>query len=267
MHKKHSPETLTFNAFSGYYGHLSSGYGGFDYSTAFSYMNATLWQNVDTDWCDTGFQNVCHGAGLAVTRINAGLYSSKPTESFSLKSMVAASGWETNQPFTINSYTYIGNGDFLLKASDVVHLSQTAQTVNFAKIGHKGDFRNIAAVTISAGTGSYGNTCSYGYRTTGTNLALDNLKVVWNGKIPPASAGKVSMTPGLLAHAHAHAHHAAQQMMADGNHQSDHENGYANASHSHADAGHHSQLLSLAGDESGGLTNQFRLPVVEHFGL
>lgn len=270
---KHTKETLGFNSFSGYYASIASGYGGFNWGDI-DYLNATFWQNEKTMWCDTGYQNVIHGAGEAVTWNNNGgtsyglFESANVTESFTLKSMVAASAWETAQPFDFRTYTYKSGQGFVLKASDTVYLSQTAQTLNFAKIGHPGDFKNIVAVEIVSGTGKYGNTCSYGPYgyTLGNEMAFDNLKVVWNGKIP--KGGGKAITKGLAPHGHGHDGHIfAAHIVFNEAHHATSGTGLAESSgHSGTQAGFHGELLSLGDSSSGSLTTQFHLPAVEHFG-
>jgi hypothetical protein len=270
---KQTKETLNFNNNSGYYGSILSGYGGFTWSDV-DFMNATYWQNVMTDWCDTGFQNVIHGAGEAFTWNNNGSTSYAVfstvnlNETFSLKSMVAASGWETAQPFDFLSYTYQTGHGFIAKASDIVYLSQTAQTINFAKIGKPGDFKNIALVEIISGSGKYGNTCSYGRYgyTLGNEMAFDNLKVKWNGKIPTGN-GKV-VTTGLSPHNHLRGSHGVSAHLVSGDsHQGANVAAHADATtHSAMQAGFHTELMSLGETQSGDLTGQFHLPAVEHFG-
>src|SRR5215469_9390382 len=205
MGKTHK-ETLGFNSFSGYYASLPAGYGGFDYSNV-QHLNATYFENVKTTWCDTGYQNVIQGAGEAFTYQFGIFETANLNETFTLQSMVAASAWETYQNFQFITYTYEKHKGFVLKAKDTIVFSQTAQTVNFAKIGSKGDFTDISGLVIAAGTGSYGNTCSYGKGTTGYQLAFDNLKVKWNGKIPTGHSNhKFIMPPGLANHHHTAAH-------------------------------------------------------------
>lgn len=271
---KHTKETLGFNSFSGYYASIPSGYGGFNWGDV-DYLNATFWQNEKTNWCDTGYQNVIHGAGEAVTWNNNGLVSYglfesvNVNETFTLNSMVASSAWETAQPFDFRTYTYKAGSGFVLKASDTVSLSQTAQTLNFAKIGHPGDFKNIVAVEIVSGTGKYGNTCTYGPYgyTLGNEMAFDNLKVTWNGKIPKGD-GKTVMK-GLAPHLHdGHGGHMlAAHVVFNDAHQPASGTAHTDLSgHSGTQTGFHSELLSLGDSGSGDLTAQFHLPPVEHFG-
>ncbi|MGH6876925.1 MAG: hypothetical protein ACREHV_06030 [Rhizomicrobium sp.] len=273
MSNQHAKETLGFNNFSGYYGSVTQGYGGLDYSDV-DYLNATYWENDKTAWCDTGFQSVIHGAGEAFTQGPPGQSSygffetPNLNETFSLTSMVAASAWETNQPFEFISYTYKHGKGFVEKAMDTVYLSQTAQTIDFAKIsgGNPGDFKNVAAVLIVSKAGAAGNTCTYGaaYPTYGNQMAFDNLKVKWNGKIPHGGEGSL-VTKGLRAHLQHRAAHAAAQLGSAGHHEGPAHEHAAGSVH-HADGnGYHTQLLSL-GHDPHGLTGQFHLPAVEHFG-
>src|ERR1700735_4485585 len=121
MGKQHTKETLGFDSFSGYYASLSQGYGGLMWGDI-DYLNATYWQNQKPEWCDTGYQNAIHGAGEAFTWNNNGytsmgtLVSADVNESFTLKSMTAASAWETKQPFEFKSYTYKAGEGFVYKA-------------------------------------------------------------------------------------------------------------------------------------------------------
>jgi hypothetical protein len=276
MSHQHTKETLNFNGFSGYYSSVSQGYGGLDYSDV-DYMNASYWKNVQTNWCDTGYQNVIHGTGEAFTwGLNGGqsyglLQSSDLKETFNLDSMIAASAWETNQPFTFISYTYKNHVGFVEKASDTIYLSQTAQKIDFAKLatGKPTDFKDIAAVLIVSASGSYGNTCSYGRNTytTGNQMAFDNLKVTWNGKIPHGHGGKPVMT-GLLAQLHHHgAHVAAAHLVTDIQHQGAavHQPGAA-PQHAEGSNLYHTELQGIGAGQPGDLTAQFQLPQVEHFG-
>jgi hypothetical protein len=161
------------------------------------------------------------------------------SETFSLRSVIAASAAETDQPFTFLSYTYGRGKGFALKASDTIVLSETAQKIDFAKLGANGDFQNIAAVTIVAGTGVYGNPGYYGEHR---QLLFDDLKVHWNGRIPVAHQnGRLSLLS--LAH-HPMATHPG---VAD-------------------DANHHSAHVAPDGPHPDGLTQHFALPHPEHFG-
>src|ERR1700722_4065273 len=273
MSKHHGTETLTFEGFSGYYGSVPQGYGGFVWSDV-DYLNDSYWQNVKTEWCDTGYQNVLDGNGLAYAwgkedkQSYGYLRTNNIKETFSLVSMVAASAWDSKQPFTFNSYVYEPNKGFVKKASVVLYFGQTAQKLDFAHlpvptaVSHA--FSNISALRIISQSGSYGNTCSYGsgHPTYGNQLAFDDLVVKWNGAIPHGARQQ----PGrpLLANQHHRgtpaAHvvnlHPTQPHAADD----------ASAASHHATVGYHAELMSLPGENATGLTSQFHLPDVEHFG-
>ncbi len=267
---KHTTETLGFNNFSGYYASVPEGYGGFDWFDV-GYLNKTFWESDKTNWCDTGYQNVIHGAGEAFSFINTASYaefgSSNLNEAFSLKSMVAASAWETSQPFDFVSFVY-QDGALVAKASDKIHLSQTAQTIDFAKIGKPGDFRNIVAVDIVPGSGKYGNTCTYGAYgyTTGNVMAFDSLKVTWNGRIPRGTAKLFPPDPAMPAHGRQHHVVAARLALNDSHHGTGSSAHTGWTEHSGAQSGFHSELMSLGDSCPGGLTAQFHLPALEHFG-
>lgn len=276
MAKHHGTETLTFEGFSGYYGSVPQGYGGLIWSDV-DFLNASYWQNVKTNWCDTGYQNVVSGNGLAYTWGNQdaqsfGYFASmNPTHTFNLVSMVAASAWETNQPFTFISYVYKPFAGFVVKASVNLELSQTAQKIVFADLpslsSQSGDFQDISAIRIVSGAqgGSYGNTCSYGTseHTYGNELAFDDLKITWDGGIPHGR-GHLPARP-LLAGSHHNgapvAHLVANLHIANG-----HAAGGAGAHSHHDTGGYHTELLSLSGHDPSGLTAQFHLPAIEHFG-
>jgi hypothetical protein len=273
MSKHHGTETLTFEGYSGYYGSVPQGYGGFVWSDV-NFLNASYWQNEKTNWCDTGYQNVIDGNGLAYSwgqqeKQSYGYFRSENIrQTFSLVSMVAASAWESNQPFKFTSYIYEPHVGFVVKASVTLSLSQTAQTINFSHlpvpVAVTDAFDNISAVRITSGTGTYGNTCSYGagHPTYGNELAFDDLKIKWNGAVPHGT-GRAPGRP-LLPNQHGHgtpdAHlvnlHAAQAHAANG----------ADAASHHAANAYHAELMSLSGHDTAGLTAQFHLPAIEHFG-
>jgi hypothetical protein len=273
MSKHHGTETLTFEGFSGYYGSVPQGYGGFVWSDV-DYLNDSYWQNVKTNWCDTGYQNVIDGNGLAYAWGKEG----KPSygyfrtdnikETFSLVSMVAASAWETKQPFTFTGYVYEPEKGFVKKGSVTYYLSQTAQKLEFGHSpGPKATLHslsNISAVIIKSASGSYGNTCSYGqgHPTYGNQLAFDDLTIKWNGKVPHG-AGDPPARP-LLGSQHHHGAPTAQlvNLHAPQVHATDEGNA---ASHLSA-GGYQAELMSLPGQQPAGLTGQFHLPGVEHFG-
>jgi hypothetical protein len=262
---KHQKETLNFSG-SGYYGALSSedGLGGFNYLDYCEYVNESYWTNVQTEWCDNGYTNVTaasKGASGCCYIYEDGLMeSAKLSESFSLTSAEVASAWDTNAVWDVKSYTY-SNGSLSLKASDSITISQTASKLNFAKIGGKGDFKNIAAVFWELSSeGSAGNTCSYGGTTYGVQMTVDALKVKWNGKIP---SGSNSHHVVLGAGMH-NGHHVAPHLAAHVAHTTAHTDAGINHNNSthHNDSGYHTQLLSLGHDH--GLTTQFHLATVDH---
>jgi len=262
-------ETLTFNSFSGYYGTVPNGYGGFDWSGVY-YINETYWQNIKTNWCDTGYQNVCDSNGVAYIYDSGLIESSQLSETFTLKSMITASAWNSNAVWDVKSYSY-SNGSLTLKASDSLTVSQTATKLNFAKFGAKGDFTNISAVFFElASTGSYGNTCSYNGGTSGPQIVFDNLKVHWNGKIP---TGHGELRGGHMVMPHAHNAVVAHLMMPNERSEatSSHPGASDHSAGTHHDiGGYHSMLTSLDAalghDPGHGLTSQFVLPQAEHFG-
>jgi hypothetical protein len=272
MSKQHGTETLTFESFSGYYGSVPQGYGGFVWSDV-DFMNSSFWQTEKTSWCDTGYQNALDGDGLAFARyLGTGYYppqqaykasaayfrSENIKETFSLVSMVAASAWESNQPFKFTSYVYEPNIGFLPKASVTLYLSQTPQTINFdhlpvpMPIAH--GFDNISAIRIKSETGTYGNSCSYGANQThGNQMAFDDMQVKWSGATPHKMGAQPARPLNANLHRAGAADHAA--------------NMHAGQSHaSGAEGAHHAENLSLPSHETAALTGQFHLPNIEHFG-
>lgn len=275
MSKHHGTQTLNFENFSGYYGSVQSGYGGFVWSDV-DFMSSSYWQDSKTNWCDTGYQNVLDGNGLAFSRFGgAGYYTQQGTytpsfgyfrpenikETFSLVSMVAASAWETNQPFKFTAYVYDPGVGFLKKGSVTLHIGQTAQTIDFEHLSSptilSHTFDNISAVRITSGSGSIGNTCSYGsgQPTYGNELAFDDLKIKWNGGVPHGVGGAVRHP--LLGH-----HQVAPAAHLPNLHALSHAT--EGASSHHAASGYHAELMSL--HDSSGLTSLFHLPSAEHFG-
>jgi hypothetical protein len=268
---KHHSERLNF-AGSGYYGALSSedGYGGFNYIDYMEYLNASYWNILG--WCYSGYQNVTDASkgatGCAYVYEDGLMESANLKETFSLTSMIAASAWDTDAVWYVNSYSY-AHGALKLKASDTMTISQTATKIDFAKLGRAGDFKNISALTFQLkdmGSAGYGCTdTAYGGATYGVQFAFDALKVKWNGKIPTGGGHhKLVLPPGLASHHHLVAnpwgldqHGAAQPDTGAANH---------NAAAHHAGSAYHSQLLSLSEHDPYGLTAQFHLTAPEHFG-
>jgi hypothetical protein len=276
MNKHGANETVGFNNLhsgyiGNYYGYLSThqGYGGFNYAEDILFMNRSTWTAPDgigyqSGWCGTGFQYACEGKGEAWIDKSGFMESAKPTETFTLKSMIAASAWDTDAKWEINSYTY-SDGTLMLKASDVLTISQTAEKVNFAGLGGKTDFRDISAVSfVLMAKGGGGSTCNtVGQPTYGYQLSFDNLKVHWNGKIP--KGGHV-----LPAATHAH-HHVSPLPIPPVRAALDHAAAQS-ADDAHHDPGsYRSQIASLDAalghaDPGAGITDQFALPQVQHFG-
>jgi hypothetical protein len=256
-------ETLNFSGMSNYYGSIADGYGGFDWQDL-DYLNQ---KGADgSQWSESGFPNTPHS--WAILPGVEGHYqydwgvivSSDLSETFSLRSMLAASAGQTNEQIYLRSYTYGAQG-FALKASDAITLSPTAERIDFAKLGNGDDFKNISAIVISdyIGSGWYGG---HDRGVPTYVLKFTDFKVHWNGSIPngfQAGAGH----PGLSGAHHVIAAHLAA---------SDAESNIG--PHNVTDAvtaAYHSAIASLdvalgptgPGD---GLTSQFALPQIQHFG-
>ena len=252
-------DNLNFNTFSGYYNNLyRSDYGGFDWFNMVE-LNKSMINNI-LDYCDTGYNNVLHGRGEGVVLDTGSFYTY--AETFTLVSGTFASAWSTNQPVYIYGWAN-GNETGEIK----VNLGQNATKINFGKYGN--DFKNINFVEFHiAGRGEDGSTCTYGQGTYGYQLALDNLKITLNA--PGAHRGHQvhHFVKPMLAHHHIANMFAAIRVMDAGGHAA----AAGNSSHdagSHAGTAYHSQLASLDGagqHDHAGLTGQFALPQVEHFG-
>jgi hypothetical protein len=256
-------KTIKFNNFSGYLNNLSyyAGYGGMDWNDMYEIQNAFVNEH---SWCDTGYNNVLQGQGEAITLGTGGFQEDNLYRTFNLEKGTFASAWESHQPFTFNSYTYSAGQGFSLKASVEISIGQNAKTINFGKYGS--DFKHIAAVNFVSGVGHGGNTCSYGAPTYGYILVMDNLQVQWNW----GGGGHAHNVRQAVLQHHQYHHalpHIAANMAPISTHDSQGGIGtnpsHANAAH---DTGYHTQLLSLDGHGAGGLTSQFALPQVEHFG-
>jgi hypothetical protein len=176
--------------------------------------------------------------------------------------MVAASGGQTNEQITIRTYTY-GTKGFALKASDTVTLGQTAEKIDFAKLGNNDDFRNISAVTVVGGTYGYGQYgygrygyCQYGVESRGYVLAFTNLKVHWNGKIPNGhrAANGHPMVPYVYHTLVPHADVPAG------------ENGVPQHDAAHGHDGGYDPMPDHSGQEAGH-TSHFGLPHPDSFGF
>jgi hypothetical protein len=260
-------ETLRWSG-TGYYGYLNTenGYGGFDYKDHFLYMNESTWTapggwGYERRWCDSGYQNVlAAGGGTCLGWVyEDGLMESASKNSFTLESMIAASAWNKDAVWDVNSYTLNGH-KLVLKASDRLTISQTAEKIDFAKFGHKGDFTDIAAVGFKLiDTGSYGNSCTYKGGHTGYVLCIDAMKV----KVAKKGAAVMAM---IGPDGHGHQQHIVAMLVGQAPHGPQAGGAAAAASTQpvhHLD-GYHTQLLSLGHDQD--LTARFDLPHPEHFG-
>jgi hypothetical protein len=241
-------ETLRFNGFSGYYGSIPNGYGGFDWTDVY-YVNNSDYGGQES--CDQGYHYPIDGRGEAVLgpAESGTVESANLSETFTLKSMLAESGATSGAPILFTSYTY-SSGTFAEKAADWIYVTPGVMKIDFATLGEKGDFQNIAAMHMLVGSAAYGT--SYGHDHVGNGLVFDNLKVHWNGKIPGDDAGAGhSIIP--------QARHAAQLLSVNPG------DSFA-CSHSSRDA--HSEYHSSPGHTWSGddFTSQFALPHVDHSG-
>ena len=264
--KKHKGKGLNFTGQPGYYGAMSGhdGFGGFNYTGDFEYMNSSTWTKpggpgYQIGWCDTGYQNIAAAAkttGLAWI-YDYGVMETASSHSFKLESFLATDSWSANQSWEIISYTE-SNGQLTEKGSmDIKTTFSKAETFKF-----KGaDWKGIAAVAFEVlSYGSPGNTCSYGTAEYGLQMCLDQVKVKFSKKADLKHNGGNILTPYQLAHHQAAAHVAVASHVAHVD--SSHAAANANSGVHHTDTGYHTQLFSL-GHESG-LTSQFHLPAVEH---
>ncbi len=268
MSRHGTNETMGFNnlhsGYEGnYYGYMSlhQGYGGFDYADAILFMSRSTWTSPNGvgyqyQWCYNGFLTVNRGHGEAWIYKSGMMETANLAETFSLKSMTAASSWDTDAEWAVNSYVY-ANGKLNLKASDVLTISQNAEKVDFAALGSKSDFQKISAVSfVLLVQGQAGFTCGYG-NLYGYQMAFDNLKVHWNGKIPRGGHSPLAMT-----HAHHHVTALPVSLVHAAIDHAAHEPG--NAAH-HGQDTYHSQLGSLdavlgRAGPAHDLTDQFALP-------
>jgi hypothetical protein len=240
-------EKVTFNgqAPSNSYGYVSSGYDGFVWADVLAMGR----QYVDEHEPDTGFASTLRGEAVGYTApIGYGAFYNL-SQSFTLKSAIFASAWDSKQPVVVAGYGYDG-GVLQKEGSVVLYLNQTAQTVNFAHYGKA--FKNLALVLISVYPGIAGKQGYYGYQ-----VAMDNLRVRWDGPIP-AHHGPVRDWHGHEAShmrfVHCDLAHAASHAQDRGAHDA-----------STTRYAYHSQLLSWGHDPgSSGLAAKFTLPAVEH---
>ena len=201
-------KALNFAGFKGYYGYMSDhdGYGGFDYSDNFLFMNQSAWINPNgpgyqAGWCDTGYQNeaaMSHAKSLAWI-YEYGVMESATGHSFTLKSMNVAASFSNDAVWNIVSYTE-HNGALRVKAVDPLYVSYTGAYVDLATLGRPGDFQHIAAVGFQmVSYGTAGNTCTYGYAVFGVQLAVGDIKVKWSKSADLHSNGPLA-TPWMLLH-------------------------------------------------------------------
>jgi hypothetical protein len=259
MHKHGTNETLRFNGFSGSYGYIPNGYGGFNWEDMY-YYNTN--EDAARQGLGEGYQYPIDGRGeAALGPFGSGeVMSADPSESFTLRSMLADSGTSIGSPVLFTSYTY-QNGVFAKKASDWMYITPEVQQIDFAKLGGKGDFRNVAAVFMLVGSHAYA--MGYGHEAVGGGMVFDNLKVHWNGTIPGGhlEAGRGhSVLPG--------AHHPVAAHLWPGN-----TGETAVSGHEPAGPQLHSGSMLASLDAALGhadphiaLTEQFVLPQPEHFG-
>jgi hypothetical protein len=248
-------KALNFQGFSGYYGYMSyhDGYGGFNYLSDLLFMNQSTWTDPNgvgyqNGWCDTGYQNeaaMSQAQSLGWIYLYGGMESANG-HSFTLKSMNAASSFSDNAVWNVISYTE-RNGHLRIKAVDAITVSYTGEHVNFDTLGHRGDFRNIAAVAFQmVSYGNPGNTCTYGYAVFGLQLAIGGVRAKWSKTADLGNHGKL-LTPWLLQH-------ASQAVPIAG----------ASGLHVHSDAGQPADLLR-GQDHGHSLAAGHHAPLVEHF--
>ncbi|HEY3638750.1 MAG TPA: hypothetical protein VGK90_11415 [Rhizomicrobium sp.] len=260
MHAK----TIKFENFSGYLNNMYyySGYGGMDWNDMYEVQSAFINEH---NWCDTGYNNALSGQGEVITLGTGGFQSHNLYKTFSLESGTFASAWEGKQPVTFNSYVYTAGQGFVLKASDTINIGQNGKNINFGQFGQ--DFKHISEVTFVSGVGNPGNTCSYGAPTYGYILAMDNLSVKWD----PLNRNVHGAHQSPKFAQHVMQHHGMPHLGANFAPQSMHDShDTSGQSGSHAtahDSPYHTQLSALPGHDVGGLTGQFALPQIEHFGL
>ena len=247
-----SSTTLTFEGLMQYNQYTAplyyyDGYRGFDF------WDMTLLTKAGIKfegWQDTGFANALRGHADVFTAASGGnqgfgygyLYSDNH-EAFNLRSAIVASAWDSKQPVYFVSYLADGQK----KASIEVTLGQKAVTIDFARYGT--DFKNIAELKIFSMPGSAGHQGKTGYQ-----IAMDNIQVHWDGKLPDLFPRRAHPVTSPL--------HSGFGTPAFTHEAGDH-------SHTASVAGYHSALDSLDGildHHAGGLTSVFALPAVEHFG-
>jgi hypothetical protein len=254
-----SKEKITFNGLysssSSYYqiGYYTHGaYDGMIWTDVFSFEKEQIQKAEHVlGWCDNGYINDLHGQGEAFMPGFDYIQSYGGTETFKLKSADLAAAWEGTQNLDVN--TYKGG---VLKGSETITVSQTGGHYSF----HGAMFKGITGVAfVYAGGATGGSTCTYGSPTYAPQMVIDNIKVVFNGGIPAYHSAPKSHHPHIaaaLAGVHGANGHVDSVAHSDtGFHSS-----------GHVDNSYHSQLMSLPVHDPGGLTSQFHIPAVQHFG-
>ncbi|HEX4159178.1 MAG TPA: hypothetical protein VHY79_11935 [Rhizomicrobium sp.] len=206
----------------------------------------------------TGYSSVLSGTTCDFTYVNAfgqgggsGLGEFVPLdkhETFNLQSGTFASAWDSSQPTYFEALNSKGH----VTATLEVDLGQSATTVDFAKYGS--EFKGISGFKIISEKGTAGK---YGF--AGYQIAMDNIYVHWNGKIPMEHRAHGPAIPHAVAAQLASSQHSAWF---------DHSTG-ADMTHATAqDHDYHSMISALADtyghSGGGGLTADFSLPQMEH---
>ena len=128
------------------------------------------------------------GHDLAFTYSDGGSLFHSSGETFSLKTGQFASAWETGEQATFSAYK-----GGVLQGSQTVSLDQTKSMIHFSSA-----FMHIDQVMLTVVDGGAGINGS-----TGNQLAMDNLKVVWDGGIPSSGAEPFHHPTDMLSqHAH-----------------------------------------------------------------
>jgi len=157
-------ETVTFEGLAPKDGGLQwlSPHGGFTWTNFGVLDKGGLSGDVD------GYAAAVHGSGVASTAVGE-ISSFSSSVDFSLKSGHFAAAWNTGMTVTFTAYR-----DGTQVAQQTFTVDQTDVMLKFNQ-----DFRHIDAVTIESSGGTHGT--GFG---DGTQLAMDNLRVVFDGDIP-----------------------------------------------------------------------------------
>jgi|ERR1700733_3790150 len=110
-----------------------------------------------------------HGGGSGLGE----LLSSDKHETFNLQNGTFASAWDSKQPTYFEALDRNGH----VTATVYVALSQAPLTIDFTAYGS--EFQHISGLKIVSEKGTPGK-----YGLTGYQIAMDNIYVHWNGKIP-----------------------------------------------------------------------------------